>query len=122
MRTGRPDAPFSGSDTVDPRRRGTHRRPGTHGRLLSCHNLPRHGTATTGPRTSVTWSTAIGDLRASLWSSADGRTGTLRTRLESQLDAASTVLTAATNRLDALPDDSPSGGPAAVSTPDRQTE
>lgn len=60
--------------------------------------------------------TAVGDLRTSLWGSADGGTGTLRTRLESQLDTASTTLTTAANRLDTLlPDGSPSGGPAAVS-------
>jgi hypothetical protein len=83
-------------------------------------STPRSGTATPAPQASVTWMTefctAVGDLRASLWGSADGGTGTLRTRFESQLDAASTVLTTATDRLDALPDDSPSGGPAAVST------
>jgi hypothetical protein len=60
--------------------------------------------------------TAVGDLRTSLWGSANGGTGPLRTRLESQLDAASTALTTATNRLDTLPEGSPSGGPAAVST------
>lgn len=78
---------------------------------------PRASTATPA---SVTWMTefctAVGDLRTSLWSSADDGTGTLRIRLESQLDSASAALTTATTRLDALPDGSPAGGPAAVST------
>jgi len=60
--------------------------------------------------------TAVGELRTSLWNSANGGTGALRIRLESQLDAASTALTTATSQLDALPSGSPSGGPAAVST------
>lgn len=59
--------------------------------------------------------TAVGDLRTSLWSSADSGTGALRARVESQLDTASTALTTATARLEPLSDDSPSGGPAAVS-------
>jgi hypothetical protein len=60
--------------------------------------------------------TVVGDLRTSLWASANGGTGTLRTRLDAQLAAASTALTTATTQLGALPEAPPSGGPAVVST------
>lgn len=78
------------------------------------------GTTTPAPQTSVAWMTtfctAIGELRTSLWASPNSSTGTLRTRLESQLNAASSALTTAVSELEALPDTPPSGGPAAVST------
>lgn len=58
----------------------------------------------------------VGDLRTSLWSSANGGTGPLRARLESQLDAASKALATAMSQLEALPETPPSGGSTAVST------
>ncbi|MBB4911098.1 hypothetical protein [Actinophytocola algeriensis] len=60
--------------------------------------------------------TVVGDLRTSLWSSADGGTGALRVRLESQLDAASKALATTMSQLESLPETPPSGGSTAVST------
>lgn len=59
--------------------------------------------------------TIVGDLRTSLWASANGGAGTLHTRLDAQLAAASTALATAATQLGTLPEATPSGGPAAVS-------
>jgi hypothetical protein len=91
----------------------------TTGCGAACTTSSRSDAASPAPQASVTWMTEfctlVGELRSSLWSSANGGTGALRPRLESQLDAASKALTTTVSQLEALPEVPPSGGSTAVS-------
>jgi hypothetical protein len=107
MRNGRPDVPFCESDAVDPRPRGTRCRRCVHGGLWSYLPATFRYRGRSPARSGRVDDGVLHRSRRDAHIVVGQREWWHRTVAR---------LTTAANRLDALPDGSPSGGPAAVSS------